>query len=72
MLKETLKLCDSHGIEFKLAVQAAHPTVRTKNQTPECWPNGNSYFETKSLNMSIYQQERRTDSHVFGNELMLN
>jgi len=35
-------------------------------------PETNSYFETKSLNMSIYQQERRTDSHVFGNELMLN
>ena len=58
--------------EFKLAVQAAHPTVRTKKQTHECWPNGNSYFETKSLNMSIYQQERLTDSYVFGNELMFD
>ena len=29
-------------------------------------------LKQKSLNMSIYQQERLTDSYVFGNELMFD
>ena len=72
MLKETLKLCDSHGIEFKLAVQAAHPTVRTKNKLLSVDQMVTLILKQKSLNMSIYQQERLTDSHDFGNELMFN
>jgi len=58
--------------EFKLAVQTAQPTVRTKNKLPSVDQMVTLILKQKSLNMSIYQQERLTDSYVFGNELMFD
>jgi len=65
MLKETLKLCDSHGIEFTLAVQTAHPTVRTRNKLLSVGQMVTLILKQKSLNMSTYEKEGLTDSHDF-------